>query len=108
MFKRYISEKESIKNAFLNSPYANQSAFIRSRLLQNAQVNDAEKRLKEELLFGEIFNTIEKIERQVLQIVAEKKKKQGDQITRPELLPFAKIIQWTKKIKELIDQNETI
>lgn len=102
------NEKEAIKNAFLNSPYANQSAFIRSRLLQDPRLNDAEKRLQEELLFGEIYTAIEKIEGQIQQIVAEKKRTQGDQIDRLVLLPFAKVIQWTKKIKELITQNDPI
>ena len=102
------SEQEAIKNAFLISPYASKSAFIRSRLLQVSPFDDAEKRLEEELLFGEIYNAIEKIESQIQQLVAEKKKEQGVQIDRLSLLPFAKVIQWTRKIKELITQNDSI
>lgn len=100
------NEKEAIKNAFLTSPYANQSAFIRSRLLQNDQLNDAEKRLQEEVLFGEIFNAIEKIEQQIQQMAAAKKREQGDQMDRLMLIPFAKVIQWTRKIRELITPND--
>ena len=102
------SEKKAIKQAYLSSSYSNQSAFIRSALLEKSLNTEAEKRLQDELIAGKIFGEVEKMEAEILQMVRELKVKEGAKIPKKRLLPYAKLLQCVKIIKEKLNEKDQL
>ena len=100
------SEKRAIKRAFLSSSYANQSSFIRSTILEKTVTTVGEERLEKEILFSKIFEEVEKIEAQILQMVQELKIKEGGQLNKKHLLPYAKLLQSIKTIKAQLNEED--
>ncbi len=100
------SEKEAIKKAYLASSYANQSTFIRSTLLEKSSLTVNEKRLQAELTAGKIYKETTKIEAQILKMVQELKIKEGGQLNKKHLLPYAKLLQSIKIIKAQLNEED--
>ena len=103
-----LSEKEAIKQAYLSSSFSNQSAFIRSTLLEKSPSTVAEKRLQEELISGTIFTEVRKMETRILQMVKELKEEEGPKLDKKKLLPHAKLLQSIKKIMEQLNEKDQL
>ena len=101
------TEKKEIQEAYLASPFPNQSAFIRAKLLDTAHELDTVEAFGEVILMGKITDLLNAIGGKIVKIVKLRKEESTIKMDKKETELFTDILKNIQKAQsELLKKEE--
>lgn len=99
-------EKKQIKETYLASPFPNQSAFIRAKLLDEKHKLIAVEVFGEVLLMGEIADLLNTIGERIVQIIKLRKEEGTSKMNKKETQLFAEILKNIQQVQSNLLKKE--